>query len=166
MQTSSKFSNFESKNFRDTLVEKLWIKSMWFYYLNRSRSNEFELIKKHEIRVENCHVDRRVLANLTQISHHLFLVVGVGDVDCLDEEAWRLDFGFIFVELDVKREWISRIKPILKELKIIKYLEKLKYFKFLTSLSASINSCSVPIEIFKYSLRSTNDKNVRSHDSV
>lgn len=69
--------------------------------------------------MENCHVDWRVLANLSQIAHHLFLVVGVGDVDGLDQESRRLDFGFILVELHVEGEGVAGVEPVLKGEKMV-----------------------------------------------
>jgi hypothetical protein len=45
------------------------------------------LIEENEIGVENCDIKVRLLANIAQIFDHLFFVIGVADVDCLNEKT-------------------------------------------------------------------------------
>lgn len=65
--------------------------------------------------MENCDVDRRILADVSQIFHHLLFVISVADVDRLYQKSRSLDACLVFVELHVERKWISRVKPILKD---------------------------------------------------
>lgn len=64
--------------------------------------------------MEDCDVDWRVSADFSQVPHHPLLMVGVGDVDRLNQESGRFDARLVVFELDVKREGVSRVKPVLK----------------------------------------------------
>lgn len=76
-------------------------------------SNQFELIEEHKVRMENGGIDVGRFAKISQIFDHLFLVIGVGDVDGLNEEAWSQNARFVLVEFDVQRVRIAGYQPVL-----------------------------------------------------
>lgn len=64
--------------------------------------------------MEDCGIETGLSANSPQIGDHILFVVGVGDVDSLDQEPRSDDVLSCVVKLDVQRERIRRRQVQLK----------------------------------------------------
>jgi hypothetical protein len=71
-------------------------------------SSDFYLVKENEVGVEDRGVEIGLSANSPQVGDHVLFVIGVSDVDRLNQEPGGDDVFSAFVKLDVERERVRR----------------------------------------------------------